>query len=92
MYFSAVGNGFPIGVVITTRAIADSFNNGMEYFNTFGGSPVACEIGLAVLNVLEKERLMQNALVVGSHLLRELSKLKADFLCVGDVSIVLLLS
>jgi len=44
------GNGFPLAGVVTTRAIADSFtNNGMEYFSTFGGNPVACAVGLAVL-------------------------------------------
>ena len=46
-----IGNGHPLAAVITTRAIADAFNNGMEYFNTFGGNPVSCAIGLAVLDV-----------------------------------------
>ncbi|NNE64676.1 MAG: aminotransferase class III-fold pyridoxal phosphate-dependent enzyme, partial [Gammaproteobacteria bacterium] len=56
-----IGNGHPLAAVITTREIADSFNNGMEYFNTFGGNPVSCAIGLAVLDVLEEEQLQDNA-------------------------------
>ncbi len=82
---AAVGNGFPLGVVITTRAIANSFNNGMEYFNTFGGNPVAAAVGLAVLKVLDDERLMENARTVGQYLISQLTLLKDDFLCIGDV-------
>ncbi|XP_014680541.1 PREDICTED: ethanolamine-phosphate phospho-lyase-like, partial [Priapulus caudatus] len=55
-----IGNGHPLAAVITTRDIADSFNNGMEYFNTFGGNPVSCEIGLAVLDVIEQNQLQSN--------------------------------
>lgn len=84
---AAVGNGFPLGVVIATRAIAQSFNNGMEYFNTFGGSPVACEVGLAVLRVMDDEKLQHNALIVGKHLLSRLKALQKDFNCIGDVSV-----
>jgi 4-aminobutyrate aminotransferase-like enzyme len=47
-----IGNGHPLGAVITTPEIAASFANGMEYFNTFGGNPVSCAIGLAVLDVI----------------------------------------
>ena len=56
--------------MITTREIADRFNNGMEYFNTFGGNPVSCAIGLAVLEVLEQEQLQTNAQIIGDMLLR----------------------
>ena len=51
-----IANGFPLGAVVTTRAIADAFDNGMEFFSTFGGNPVACAAGLAVLDVLEAGR------------------------------------
>jgi 4-aminobutyrate aminotransferase-like enzyme len=44
-----IGNGHPIGAVVTTPEVAASFNNGMEFFSTFGGNPVSCAIGLAVL-------------------------------------------
>jgi 4-aminobutyrate aminotransferase-like enzyme len=50
-----IGNGHPMAAVITTQAIADAFVTGMEYFNTFGGNPVSCAIGLAVLDVIEQE-------------------------------------
>ena len=80
-----IGNGHPLAAVVTTRAIADAFNNGMEYFNTFGGNPVSCAVGMAVLDVIEDENLQQHALEVGSWLLENLSKLKNEFDFVGDV-------
>ncbi len=52
-----IGNGFPLGAVVTTREIADAFDNGMEFFSTFGGNPVSCAAGLAVLDVVEEEGL-----------------------------------
>ncbi len=57
-----IGNGHPIGAVITTPAIADAFNNGMEFFSTFGGNPVSCAIGLEVLDVVREEGLQEHAL------------------------------
>ena len=45
-----MGNGHPIAAVVTTKKIADTFNNGMEYFNSFGGNPVSCAVGNAVLD------------------------------------------
>jgi 4-aminobutyrate aminotransferase-like enzyme/Ser/Thr protein kinase RdoA (MazF antagonist) len=80
-----IGNGHPLAAVITTRDIADSFNNGMEYFNTFGGNPVSCAIGLAVLDVIEEEQLQDNAQTVGSLLLEGLQSLKQKYPIVGDV-------
>jgi 4-aminobutyrate aminotransferase-like enzyme len=70
-----IGNGHPIGAVITTRAIADSFDNGMEFFSTFGGNNVSCAIGLKVLEVVKEENLQQHALRVGEHLLAGLHAL-----------------
>jgi 4-aminobutyrate aminotransferase-like enzyme len=70
-----IGNGHPIGAVITTRAIADSFNNGMEFFSTFGGNNVSCAIGLKVLEVMQEENLQAHALRVGTHLLTRLHAL-----------------
>ena len=63
-----MGNGHPLAAVVTNREIAESFNTGMEYFNSFGGNPVSCEIGKAVLNTIKDEDLQQNALKVGGHL------------------------
>jgi 4-aminobutyrate aminotransferase-like enzyme len=80
-----IGNGHPLGVVVTTRPIADAFANGMEYFNTFGGNPVSAAIGLAVLDVLEEERLQEHARVVGEHLLAGLRALQDRHEAIGDV-------
>jgi 4-aminobutyrate aminotransferase-like enzyme len=80
-----MGNGHPLAAVITTPAIADVFANGMEYFNTFGGNPVSCAIGMAVLDVIENENLQQNALKAGNRLLQGLQGLKDKYALVGDV-------
>lgn len=79
------GNGHPLGGVITTSEIAAAFANGMEYFNTFGGNPVSCAIGLAVLNVLETENLQQHALEVGTDWLEKLRALQTRHALIGDV-------
>lgn len=81
-----IGNGHPMSCVITTREVAESFmSSGMEYFNTFGGNPVSCAIGLAVLDVIEKEDLQGNALRVGGYLTQLLDNLKEKHPLVGDV-------
>ena len=80
-----IGNGHPLGAVITTREIAASFANGMEYFNTFGGNPVSCAIGLAVLDVIRDEELQRNALEVGEYLKQELIRLQSSHSLIGDV-------
>ena len=80
-----IGNGHPLGAVITTQEIARSFANGMEYFNTFGGNPVSCATGLAVLDVIRDEELQQNALEVGDYLKRELRLLRDRHGLIGDV-------
>jgi 4-aminobutyrate aminotransferase-like enzyme len=80
-----IGNGHPLGAVVTTRAIADAFANGMEYFNTFGGNPVSAAIGLAVLDVIADEDLQENARVVGERLLAGLRELARRHEAIGDV-------
>jgi 4-aminobutyrate aminotransferase-like enzyme/Ser/Thr protein kinase RdoA (MazF antagonist) len=80
-----IGNGHPLGAVITTREIADSFANGMEYFNTFGGNPVSCAAGMAVLDVLEEDNLQAHAHDVGSYLKAGLVELQNDHAIIGDV-------
>ena len=79
-----MGNGHPVAAVVTTREIAQSFANGMEYFNTYGGNPVSCAIGLAVLDVIEEEKLRENALAVGNHLLAGLRRLQEKHPLIGD--------
>ncbi|MBC7564263.1 MAG: aminotransferase class III-fold pyridoxal phosphate-dependent enzyme [Gemmatimonadaceae bacterium] len=80
-----IANGYPMGAVITTRAIAESFDNGMEYFSTFGGSTVACVAGMATLQVTLDEQLQQHALTVGSHLRHGLRELMSAQELIGDV-------
>lgn len=80
-----IGNAFPLAAVVTTREIADSFANGMEFFSTFGGNPVACAAGLAVLDVLRDEDLQNRALRVGKYWIAELNKLQERHRLVGDV-------
>jgi len=80
-----IGNAFPLAAVITTPEIAAAFANGMEFFSTFGGNPVSCAAGLAVLDVLRDEHLQENAYRVGSAWLADLAKLQAKFPLVGDV-------
>ena len=80
-----MGNGHPLSAVVTTREIAHAFDNGMEYFNSFGGNPVSCAIGQAVLDIIRDENLQANALDVGSHLLIQLNTLKSKHNLIGDV-------
>jgi 4-aminobutyrate aminotransferase-like enzyme len=80
-----IGNGHPIGAAITTRAIADSFANGMEFFSTFGGNNVSCAIGLKVLEVLRDENLQAHALEVGELLLAGLRELQQRHEIISDV-------
>ncbi|MBN8893893.1 MAG: aminotransferase class III-fold pyridoxal phosphate-dependent enzyme [Rhodanobacter sp.] len=80
-----MGNGHPMGAVVTTPEIAASFVNGMEYFNTFGGNPVSCAIALAVLDVIADEKLQENARRVGGFLLDGLRELQQRHDAIGDV-------
>jgi 4-aminobutyrate aminotransferase-like enzyme len=80
-----IGNGFPLAAVVTTPEIAASFANGMEFFSTFGGNPVAAAAGLAVLDVLEEEHLQAHALRVGEHLIAGVRGLQERHALVGDV-------
>ncbi len=80
-----IGNGHPIGAVATTPEIAASFANGMEYFNTFGGNPVSCAIGLAVLDVIRDEALQEHARDTGAYLLAGLGELAARHPMLGGV-------
>ena len=81
----SIGNGHPLSAVVTTKEIADQFNNGMEYFNSYGGNPVSCAIGEAVLHVIEDEGLQENAEIVGSYLIEELFKLQSKYTFIGQI-------
>ncbi len=80
-----LGNGHPLGAVVTTREIAAAFDTGMEYFNTFGGNPVSAAVGLAVLDVIRDERLMPHARHMGQRLLGGLRDLARRHRLIGDV-------
>ena len=80
-----MGNGHPVGAVVTTRAIADAFNGGTEYFNTFGGNPVSAAAANAVLDVIEAEDLRANAAAVGAHLKAQIGALAERHASVVDV-------
>jgi len=80
-----IGNGHPLGAVVTTHEIAASFANGMEYFNTFGGNPVSCAVGLAVLDVIRDEGLQENARAAGEYLMAGLRELQARHPVITDV-------
>jgi 4-aminobutyrate aminotransferase-like enzyme len=70
-----VGNGYPMGVVITRRAILEKFQRDSGFFSTFGGNPVAAAAGLAVLEVLAAEKLPDNARTTGEYFMRQLREL-----------------
>ena len=80
-----MGNGHPIGAVITTDEMASSFENGMEFFSSFGGNPVSCAIGLAVLDVIEQEQLQPHAFDTGSFLMSLFKDLQQHSPFIGDV-------
>ncbi|WP_350291865.1 aminotransferase class III-fold pyridoxal phosphate-dependent enzyme [uncultured Croceitalea sp.] len=80
-----MGNGHPIGAVVVTNEIAASFEKGVEFFSSFGGNPVSCAIGMAVLEVIEEDGLQQNAAEVGDYYKSLLKELQAKNSCIGDV-------
>ncbi|XP_045137486.1 5-phosphohydroxy-L-lysine phospho-lyase-like isoform X1 [Portunus trituberculatus] len=81
-----MGNGHPVSAVITTREIAESFGaTGMEYFNTFGGNPVSAAVANAVLDVIENEKLRDNATKIGNFLMQEFRQLQKRYELIGDV-------
>ncbi|MEZ0055095.1 4-aminobutyrate aminotransferase-like enzyme [Bradyrhizobium elkanii] len=80
-----MGNGFPMGGVAMRAALLDGFAAEVKYFNTFGGNPVAAAAGLAVLDVIEDEGLMQNAGEVGRHLMDGLREIGNRHMTIGDV-------
>ncbi|PIN01618.1 Alanine-glyoxylate aminotransferase AGT2 [Handroanthus impetiginosus] len=79
-----IGNGIPLGAVVTTPKIAEVLTR-RSYFNTFGGNPVCTAAGLAVLRVIEREKLQDNAHFVGSYLKERLNALKDKHEIIGDV-------
>jgi 4-aminobutyrate aminotransferase-like enzyme/Ser/Thr protein kinase RdoA (MazF antagonist) len=80
-----IGNGHPIGIVVTTREIADSFAKGPEFFSTFGGSTLSCRIAKEVLDIVDDETLQDNAAKQGARLIANLKAMQQKHECLGDV-------
>ena len=80
-----MGNGHPMGAVVTTPAIAAEFAARWHFFSTFAGSPVAAAVGTAVLDVLERERLPSRAERVGAYLRARLREVAGTHPLVRDV-------
>jgi 4-aminobutyrate aminotransferase-like enzyme len=80
-----VANGYPMGVVVANRALIEAFQSKYGFFSTFGGNPVAAAAALAVLKVLDAERLMDNAAATGSYLRLQLEAVAARHECLGRV-------
>ncbi|GAA4200020.1 aminotransferase [Streptosporangium oxazolinicum] len=81
----AMGNGHPLGAVITRRDVAEEFSANGYFFSSAGGSPVSCAVGMTVLDVIEDEGLQENAVTTGGHLRRRLEKLATDHPIIGAV-------
>ena len=79
-----IGNGHPMAAVFTTKEIASSLGE-MEFFSTFGGNPVSCSIGMAVLDVIEDEKLIENARIMGELFIQGFNELKEQYQIIGDV-------
>lgn len=78
-------NGYPLGAVVTTPEIMKAFAERTDFFSTFGGNPVACTAGLAVLDVLDREALTAQAEVSGRRLRSMLQDLMGRHWLIGDV-------
>ncbi|KHO18541.1 aminotransferase [Mycolicibacterium setense] len=81
----SVGNGYPLGAVVTTREVAEAFRSQGYFFSSTGGSPLSCTIGMTVLDVLNDEGLQANAARVGAHLKSRLEELAARHPIIGTV-------
>jgi 4-aminobutyrate aminotransferase-like enzyme len=81
----AMGNGHPLGAVITSRSVASRYRDAGYFFSSTGGSPVSCVAGLAVLDVIESEGLQANAALVGSYLKGRLEELAGRHALIGAV-------
>ena len=79
------GNGHPISAVVCKKEIAEKFNNGMEFFSSFGGNPVSCAIANEVLNEVKNKKLQQNSKKIGDYIISEISKLTTKFPIISNV-------
>ncbi len=80
-----MGNGHPLSAIVSRREIIEDFSSIGSYFNTFGGNPVSCAAGLAVIDVIEQEGLQENARIVGEYLTSGLRALAEKHTAIGDI-------
>ena len=80
-----MGNGHPIGAVVCTTEISKKFDNGLEFFSSFGGNPVSCRIANEVIREIDSRNLQKNALKTGKFLVSELKKLAKKYSIIGNV-------
>ena len=80
-----MGNGHPLAGLVAKPELVSAFQDNISYFNTFGGNPVSCAVGMAVLDVLEEEKLVENAAQTGQYLRTGIEALMQDFDIIGDV-------
>ena len=79
------GNGHPLGVIVTSKELMNDFMGSARLFSTFGGNPVACAAGNAVLDVIERESLIANGIEVGDYLRQQLRELANSQQLIGNV-------
>src|SRR5438552_14852267 len=79
-----IGNSCPPGGVLTAPKIPQTLTQRI-HCNTFGGNPVVCAQGKAVLEVIEREKLQENSLKIGNRILAGLNRLKEKHNLIGDV-------
>lgn len=80
-----MGNGHPMAGMVARPEVLERFGERLRYFNTFGGNAVSAAVGMAVLDVIEREKLVENAATVGAHLRRGLETLAQRHAIVGDI-------
>ncbi len=80
-----IGNGHPMAALVTTPEIAAAFDGGVPYFNTFGGNPVSCATGIAVLDILESENIQANVIAMAAKIVSGLEELQSRFNCIADI-------
>jgi 4-aminobutyrate aminotransferase-like enzyme len=81
----AMGNGHPLGAVITRREVVDALSSQGSFFSSAGGSTLSCRIGIEVLEIMRQEDLQGNALVVGNYLASGLEELAQKYPLIGAV-------
>lgn len=80
-----MGNGHPVAAMVARAELLEAFGKKARYFNTFGGNPVSCAVGMAVLDVIEAEGIIENAGRVGAYLARGLREIASRFPIIGEV-------